>query len=124
MLTRRANLAFLALTAVLAACSGPLGGALIREGQPTGTLRILNTSNADFNSVLISTCAANTYGLNRLSSNEVIPAGSYRDFAVSQGCYDVKAGYAYYGAAYASSADATFTDINVPAGSVYTLRIN
>jgi hypothetical protein len=54
-----------------------------RAADPSG--------RADRN-VLISTCSASTYGLNRLPSGTAIPPGRSYDFMVSAGCWDVGAG--------------------------------
>ena len=69
------------------------GGELIRPGEPTGALEIRNVSRGNtLDVVLVSTCSASTYGLNRLPSGYSIPpCGSYT-FTVSAGCWDVGAG--------------------------------
>ncbi|GAA0620907.1 hypothetical protein GCM10009422_15780 [Brevundimonas kwangchunensis] len=75
------------------ACSLVTGGDLIREGEPTGYLEIRNVSrSASIDVVLVSTCSASTYGLNRLPSGHSIPAGGSYRFTVSAGCWDVGAG--------------------------------
>lgn len=73
------------------------GGELIRPGEPTGTIRVSNVSSGAINVVLISTCSASTYGLNRLPSGMAIPRGRSYDFTVSAGCWDVSAGIVGYG---------------------------
>lgn len=69
------------------------GGELIRPGEPTGSLEIRNVSRGNsIDVVLVSTCSASTYGLNRLPSNYSIPPGGSYTFTVSAGCWDVGAG--------------------------------
>lgn len=69
------------------------GGELIRPGEPTGSLQIQNVSGANaIDVVLVSTCSASTYGLNRLPSGYSIPPGGSYTFTVSAGCWDVGAG--------------------------------
>jgi hypothetical protein len=80
-------------TVTVGGCYGALGGELIREGQPTGTLRIINGSNTTITSVLISECRAASYGLNRLPSGQVMQPGQSWNVTVSAGCYDVMMGY-------------------------------
>lgn len=95
--TRRVGLAAAALvlgtTALLGACYGMMGGELIRAGEPTGTLRLINGSQSTITSVLISECRASSYGLNRLPQGAVLQPGQYWDVTVSTGCYDVMIGY-------------------------------
>lgn len=85
----------------LTACSSDLvtGGPLIRPGEPTGTIRVQNGSNMTVDVVLISTCSASTYGLNRMARGQHIAPGSSMDFTVSAGCWDVDAGVIGYGEA-------------------------
>ncbi len=69
------------------------GGELIRPGEPTGSLQIQNVSRGNsIDVVLVSTCSASTYGLNRLPSGYSIPPGGSHTFTVSAGCWDVGAG--------------------------------
>lgn len=68
------------------------GGPLLREGEPTGILRLTNDTNAPISVVLVSNCNHSTYGLNRLPSGYAIPRGGHYDFKVSAGCWDVSAG--------------------------------
>jgi hypothetical protein len=68
------------------------GGPLIREGEPTGIIRVVNGSSHVVDNVLISDCDASTYGLNRMGDGEKIYPGQSRDFTVSAGCWDVDAG--------------------------------
>lgn len=68
------------------------GGPLIREGEPTGIIRVVNASSHVVDNVLISDCDASTYGLNRMGDGEKILPGNSRDFTVSAGCWDVDAG--------------------------------
>ena len=68
------------------------GGPLVRDGEPTGTIVVENASRVTLNVVLISTCSASTYGLNRLPRGTGIPPGARYPFTVSAGCWDVDAG--------------------------------
>lgn len=68
------------------------GGPLLREGEPTGTLRLINDTNAPISVVLVSNCGHSTYGLNRLPKDYAIPVDGSYDFKVSAGCWDVSAG--------------------------------
>ena len=86
-----------AVTAVwaLGACSGDAwitGGELIRPGEPTGTLEVLNATSNPLHAVLISECSASTYGLNRLPGGVAIAPGDSYSFTVSAGCWDVDGG--------------------------------
>ena len=92
-----ARLAAIAVLAVsLTACASMItGGPLVRPGEPTGALEIINGSNRTLTAVLISACSASTYGLNRLPDGVTIPPGRSYRFTVSAGCWDVDAGLAY-----------------------------
>lgn len=85
-----------ALTA--AGCASLItGGDLIREGEPTVSFTFENVSNQPIDTVLISTCDASSYGLDRLPDGVVVgPGQSYR-WTISAGCYDVMAGAVGYG---------------------------
>ncbi|MFN3668301.1 MAG: hypothetical protein ACK4VY_03265 [Brevundimonas sp.] len=88
----RAGLAF-SLVALSGCASLITGGELIRPGEPTGSLQIQNVSRSNaIDVVLVSTCSASTYGLNRLPSGYSIPPGGSHTFTVSAGCWDVGAG--------------------------------
>lgn len=89
------------LPVALASC-GITGGQLIREGEPVGTLIVQNKSTQTLTQILISECGAMSYGLNRMSDGEVVEPGWERSFTVSQGCYDVMAGYGW-GTGYATA---------------------
>lgn len=91
----------LALT-LLAATSGCAslitGGDLIREGVPTGTLRFVNNSQGEmFDTFLISTCDASSYGLDRLPPNVSVGPGQSFEWTVSAGCYDLMGGRVGFG---------------------------
>lgn len=80
---------------VLAACdpsSMITGGELIRPGEPTGTLTVINGTGGNIDVVSISDCNASTYGFDRLPDNVSIGPGQSYSFAVSAGCWDVDAG--------------------------------
>jgi len=86
-------LACAAMLTTVASCAGMItGGPLLRPGEPTGTLQVLNRSRVTITAVLISNCNASTYGLNRLPDGVTIPPGRSYDFKVSAGCWDVDAG--------------------------------
>jgi hypothetical protein len=84
----------LGLAGGLGGCASLItGGELIRPGEPTGSLQIRNVSrSSSIDVVMVSDCAAHTYGLNRLPSGYSIPAGGSYTFTVSAGCWDVGAG--------------------------------
>ena len=68
------------------------GGPLITPGTPTGTIVFENATSGTLDVVVMSTCSAGSYGLNRLPGDAVIPAGKTYSFEVSAGCWDVGAG--------------------------------
>lgn len=105
---------------LLAGCGGLDGGDLIRAGAPTGQILVVNGSSSTLTAITVSTCENFTHGLNRLPSGTTIQPGERYSFTVSNGCYDVQAGYGW-GTGYAL---ADFNDIYVPAGGVYTLTVN
>lgn len=79
--------------AALAGCASLItGGDLIREGIPTGTLVFENTSSQPIDTILISTCEAASYGLDRLPEGVTVYQGQRFEWTVSAGCYDVMAG--------------------------------
>jgi hypothetical protein len=93
MKTMLRGAAALACLSVLAACSSLItGGDLIRPGEATGTIEVINNTGGNLDVVLISECNASTYGLDRMGDTEVIPPGGARAFTVSAGCWDVDAG--------------------------------
>lgn len=77
----------------LYACSSMTGGELLREGEPTATLRVTNDASNAFTAITISQCDAMSHGFNRLPSGVNVPSGASYDFTVSTGCYDVMAGW-------------------------------
>jgi hypothetical protein len=77
----------------LSACESMItGGPLLRPGEPTGTIEVVNATSNVVDVVLISECGASTYGLDRLPENTVIAPGKSYSFGVSAGCWDVDAG--------------------------------
>jgi hypothetical protein len=81
------------LAGLLTGCAGMLtGGPLIRPGEPTGGIAVVNQTRQPLGVVLISDCNASTYGLNRLPDGVSIPSGRSYTFQVSAGCWDVDAG--------------------------------
>jgi hypothetical protein len=85
------NLAILALLP-LASCATFIGGDLTKPGEPVGTLIVRNESGVGVDVITISKCNAMSYGLNRLSSGDVIAHGTQRSWAIGAGCWDVQAG--------------------------------
>lgn len=87
---------------LVGACSGDAwitGGELIRPGEPTGTLTVINGTSRVIDVVLVSECGASTYGLDRLPDSVALSNGQSYSFAVSAGCWDVDAGSIGYGEA-------------------------
>ncbi len=81
--------------ASLAACSGDAwitGGELIRPGEPTGTLTVINGTSGHIDVITISDCNVSTYGCDRLPENVSLSPGQSYNFTVSAGCWDVDAG--------------------------------
>jgi hypothetical protein len=77
----------------LSACSSLItGGDLIRPGEATGTIEVVNQTSNLVDVVLVSECDASTYGLNRLPEGVAIGTGQSYPFTVSAGCWDVDAG--------------------------------
>jgi hypothetical protein len=79
----------------LAGCSGDAwitGGDLVRPGEPTGTLTVINGTSGSIDVISISDCNASTYGLDRLPDNVSLSPGQSYSFVVSAGCWDVDAG--------------------------------
>lgn len=90
-----------AVTALtLAGCDTITGGPLVRPGEPTATLVIINGSAADLDAIVISECDAMSYGFNRLSDTDYIAPGEARSFTLSAGCWDVGGGQFGGGEAY------------------------
>ena len=90
---------FCSLT-ILAAC-GLDGGQLVRPGEPKGTVVVFNKGRQAISAITISTCNANSHGLNRLSGGKQVLPGRGVRFTISAGCYDVAAGYGLGGGDYA-----------------------
>lgn len=88
----RGALAVACITAVSGCASLITGGDLIRPGEPTGTIEVVNQTSNTIDVVLISDCDAGSYGLDRLPGDTVIPPGKSYGFTVSAGCWDVDAG--------------------------------
>ena len=110
----------LAVMTALAGCLGGLtGGTLVRAGEPTGAILVRNGSNATLTVVTVSQCSAASHGLNRLPDGKVLNPGQSWQFTVSQGCYDVQAGYGWN----TGYSVADFNNIYVPGGQVYTLTV-
>ena len=95
--TLRAALLGIAIT--LSGCTSLVenfvtGGPLIRPGEPTGVIQVVNRTGYTLTSVLLAPCSAPSYGLNRLPSGARIAPGRSYTFRVSAGCWAVLAGLA------------------------------
>lgn len=87
------NSAVIGAAVTASACASLVtGGPLLRPGEPTGEIVVVNATRNPLHAVLISDCGASTYGLNRLPSGMAIPPGGRYAFTVSAGCWDVDAG--------------------------------
>jgi len=87
------TLAALAVVASgLAGCDTLTGGDLVRPGEPTATLIIINDTYGYLDAIVISDCSAMSYGFNRLGQDDSIPPGGSRSFELSAGCWDVGGG--------------------------------
>lgn len=86
-----------AATAALAGCSGDLltGGPLVRPGEPTGVINVINETSISVPAVLISACDVGSYGLDRLPDGVWLDPGESYGFTVSAGCWDVAVGNGY-----------------------------
>lgn len=87
------------LAVIVAGCS-VTGGDLIRPGEPTATLIVVNGSYGYLDAIVISDCDNFTYGFNRLSDGDSIAPGEARSFTLSAGCWDVGGGEFAGGEAY------------------------
>lgn len=87
------------MSAAVAGCSVS-GGDLIRPGEPTATLIVINGSYRYLDAVVISDCDNFTYGFNRLANGDSIAPGDARSFTLSAGCWDVGGGSFSGGEAY------------------------
>lgn len=106
----------MAAAAALAGCASLVtGGDLVREGEPTVRFIFENTSSQPIDTVLISTCSASSYGLDRLPAGVVVGPGQSHEWTISAGCYDVMAGAVGVGSTSGHR-------INVPAGRPFVLE--
>lgn len=107
------------LSLPIVGCAGMItGGDLIRPGEATGIIEVVNDYRYPQTVVLISTCNASTYGLNRLNNGERIAAnGGRRRFTVSVGCWDIGAGIVGQG-------QAGFSRMNVLPNRVSIYRVH
>jgi hypothetical protein len=80
----------LVMAAVLALAVGACG-----ETEPTppgpATLRIVNASGAPITSLHYNSCTILHWGTDRLAVGEVIADGAEKSFAITEGCWDVRA---------------------------------
>ncbi|WP_339740401.1 hypothetical protein [uncultured Maricaulis sp.] len=89
----------LSATLALSGCTSVVdnfvtGGPLVRPGDTTGIIQVVNRSGYTLTSVLLSRCSAPSYGLNRLPSGVSIRPGQSYTFRVSAECWSVLAGLA------------------------------
>ena len=80
---------------LLAGCSSDAwitGGDLVRAGEATGTLTVINGTSVVLDAISVSECSASTYGLNRLPDGVRVGPGESYSFTVSAGCWDVAGG--------------------------------
>lgn len=101
----------------LSGCMG--NGELVRPGKPAGMLNLVNGSDSTLTVVTISECSAASHGFSRLETDETIRPGASRRWAVSEGCYDVQAGFPTSNGH--SSSDSR---IQIGAERVYNLTVN
>lgn len=86
------SIAAVALATGLSGClSGIDGGPLVRPGEPTGEIVLVNRSGTVIDVVTVSDCDNFTHGFNRLDG-ATIPNGSSYSWTVSAGCWDVEGG--------------------------------
>ena len=91
------------------------GGDLVREGEPMARFVFENRSNGQaFDTILISTCDASSYGLDRLPDGVTVMPGQSYSWDVSAGCYDVMAGNVGDGSTPGEK-------IQIPAGRTFVL---
>lgn len=106
----------LSLLAATSGCESLItGGDLIQEGRPMARFIFENRSNGQpFDTILISTCDASSYGLDRLPAGVTLYPGQSYSWDVSAGCYDVMAGMVGQG-------QTPGERINIPAGRTFVL---
>lgn len=106
----------LSMLAATSGCASLItGGDLIREGEPMARFVFENRSNGQpFDTILISTCDASSYGLDRLPDGVTVNPGQSYQWDVSAGCYDVMAGMVGQGSTSGER-------INIPAGRTFIL---
>lgn len=109
----------LSLLAATSGCASLItGGDLVREGEPMARLVFQNQSNGQaFDTILISTCDASSYGLDRLPNGVTVNPGQSYSWDISAGCYDVMAGNVGDGSTPGER-------INIPAGRTFVLHYN
>lgn len=104
----------------LAGCSTFVGGNLVTEGSPRGTLAISNQTSNPINTVTISRCSAMSHGLDQLDG-EIAPGNGLR-WQVDAGCWDVQVAYSRGGG---SGYDfASFSNIQVRPNQNWLLTVN
>ena len=81
----------LAMAAVLALGLGACGDETDPGPLGEGTLRIVNESGAPIVSLHFTSCTILHWGTDRLAVGEVIADGAEKSFAITEGCWDVRA---------------------------------
>jgi len=111
----KAGAAAAGMAVALSGCMSLItGGDLIREGEPMARFTFENRSQSQqIDVVLISTCQASSYGLNRLPLGTVINPGQSYSWDISAGCYETAVGKVGQG-------DSRMR-INIPAGRHFVL---
>lgn len=109
----------LSLLNAMSGCASLItGGDLIRPGEPMARLVFENTSNGQvIDTILISTCDASSYGLDRLPDGVAVNPGQSYTWDLSSGCYDVMAGRVGQGSTPGQR-------INIPAGQTFHLEFD
>lgn len=88
--------AAVAALVLLSGCSNLItGGELIRPGEATGSIEVVNATSYQMDVVLISDCSQASYGLNRLPQGVSLSTGQSYTWTVSAGCWDVDGGSTY-----------------------------
>ncbi len=96
---RALQAALMGIALTLGGCSSVVdnfvtGGPLVRQGEQTGVIQVVNRSGYALTSVLLARCSAPSYGLNRLPDGVRIQPGQSYTFRVGAGCWAVLAGLA------------------------------
>lgn len=80
------------LSLVLGGCATVIGSTLVKDGEPTGRIVIVNNTGVNLDVMTLSRCSAMSYGLNRLGGGQSIPDGTTMSVNLGAGCWDVQVG--------------------------------